>query len=105
MSEYFMMEPEISEIPRDKICDYCGNEYEGRVSPCLSCGSRLFTWSVPKALPLRTIYKGQKPLPKPLPTHTTGGDDKWDAIFLLGFPLIVLGFLAFVMVFSWWAGI
>jgi len=57
-------------------CVYCGNEYQKKREQCKGCGSRKFTWH-PKDLPLRTIYKGQKPPPKRLPSLRPlgGGED------------------------------
>lgn len=63
-------------------CVHCGNEYRDEKEQCPTCGSRQFDEpfeeftverigealsQVPRALPLREIYKGQRPPPKPLP--------------------------------------
>lgn len=55
-------------------CVYCGNKYEEYKDQCPTCGGREFKrvavftgFPPPRPLPLRTIHKGQKPSPKPLP--------------------------------------
>jgi|GEM_PF-2755071 len=98
-------------------CVYCGNEYEEKVGQCEGCGSRKFEQApqgliildpgvsfVPKRLPLRTIYKGQKPPPKPLPPplrleETYKGlmprDGFWGPLVIV--PIIVI----FLMLLPW----